>query len=121
MTQPTVTEADIRAACEEAGVEYVPDWRVWWLGTLQRLVLALARRIAAERGAVVVGEPAPYRCKHGCERDALMDRAAAAEAENARLREALHCISLGSQNSGTTKEDLGREARAALEESRNVG
>lgn len=35
-------------------------------------------------------------------------------AENARLREALHRISLGSQNSGTTKEYLGREARAAL-------
>lgn len=48
-------------------------------------------------------------------------RATAAEAENARLVAALHCISLGSQNSGTTKEDLGREARAALEESRNVG
>lgn len=35
-------------------------------------------------------------------------------AENERLRAALHRISLGSQNSGTTKEDLGREARAAL-------
>jgi len=33
-----------------------------------------------------------------------------------RLRAALHRISLGSQNSGTTKEDLGREARAALGE-----
>ena len=36
--------------------------------------------------------------------------------ERDRLREALHRISLGSQNSGTTKEDLGREARAALKE-----
>ena len=38
------------------------------------------------------------------------------EAEIERLRAALHRISLGSQNSGTRKEDLGREARAALEE-----
>jgi hypothetical protein len=30
------------------------------------------------------------------------------------LKDALHRISLGSQNSGTTKEDLGREARTAL-------
>jgi prefoldin subunit 5 len=36
-------------------------------------------------------------------------------AENAEIRKALHCISLGSQDSGTTKEDLGKEARAALE------
>lgn len=34
--------------------------------------------------------------------------------ENRRLRDALHCISLGAQNSMTTKEDLGREARKAL-------
>ena len=33
-----------------------------------------------------------------------------------RLREALHRISLGSQDSGTTKESLGKEARAALKE-----
>ena len=38
------------------------------------------------------------------------------EIENERLREALHRISLGSQNSMTTKEDLGKEARAALKE-----
>lgn len=30
------------------------------------------------------------------------------------LKAALHRISLGSQDSGTTKESLGREARAAL-------
>jgi hypothetical protein len=35
-------------------------------------------------------------------------------AENERLKAALRRISLGSQNSGTTKEDLGREARTAL-------
>jgi hypothetical protein len=34
-----------------------------------------------------------------------------------QLREALHRISLGSQNSGTTKEDLGAEARRSLKES----
>ena len=33
-----------------------------------------------------------------------------------RLREALHRISLGSQDSGTTKESLGKEARAAVKE-----
>lgn len=36
--------------------------------------------------------------------------------ENERLRGALHLVSLGAQNSMTTKEDLGREARAALGE-----
>lgn len=35
--------------------------------------------------------------------------------ENDRLRAALHRISLGSQNSMTSKEALGKEARAALE------
>ena len=40
------------------------------------------------------------------------------KAERDRLRAALHRISLGSQNSGTTKEDLGREARTALGEGR---
>jgi hypothetical protein len=45
----------------------------------------------------------------------LEARATAAEAENAKLRKALHHISLGSQNSSTTKEHLGREARTALE------
>lgn len=34
-----------------------------------------------------------------------------------KLEKALHCISLGSQDSGTTKESLGREARKALEDS----
>jgi len=33
-----------------------------------------------------------------------------------RLQEALHRISLGSQDSGTTKESLGKESRAALKE-----
>lgn len=47
-----------------------------------------------------------------CHRDA---RITALRAENERLRAALHRISLGSQNSSTTKEDLGREARAVLE------
>ena len=32
-----------------------------------------------------------------------------------KLEKALHCISLGSQDSGATKEGLGREARKALE------
>lgn len=45
--------------------------------------------------------------------------AAEAAAEIERLRAALHRISLGSQNSGTTKEDLGREARAALKGNHN--
>jgi len=38
------------------------------------------------------------------------------EAKLAKAVKALHRISLGSQNSGTTKENLGREARAALAE-----
>lgn len=36
------------------------------------------------------------------------------EAENERQRQALHGISLGSQNSMASKESLGRAARAAL-------
>jgi hypothetical protein len=40
----------------------------------------------------------------------------AAEAKLAKAVEALHQISLGSQNSGTTKESLGREARTVLAE-----
>lgn len=58
MTQPTVTEADIRAEarriCEEEGVD--PPYGV--MGELVlagvRAGIALARRIAAEREAVVV-------------------------------------------------------------------
>ena len=42
----------------------------------------------------------------------------AAETEIARLREALHRISLGSQDSGTSKASLGKEARAALDAAR---
>lgn len=34
--------------------------------------------------------------------------------ENAKLRDVLHRISLASQNSSTTKESLGREAREAI-------
>jgi hypothetical protein len=41
-------------------------------------------------------------------------RATAAEARIEVLEKALRHISLGSQNSSTTKEHLGREARAAL-------
>lgn len=39
-----------------------------------------------------------------------------AASEIERLREALHRISLASQDSGTTREAMGREARAALKE-----
>ena len=42
--------------------------------------------------------------------------ACAQVAEIKRLRAALHRIILGSQNSGTTKEGLGQDARAALGE-----
>jgi hypothetical protein len=45
-----------------------------------------------------------------------LERAEDAEAKLAKAVEALHQISLGSQNSGTTKESLGREARAVLTE-----
>ena len=50
--------------------------------------------------------------------DWIQNAADEAAAEIVRLRAALHRISLGSQNSGTTKEYLGREARAALGEER---
>lgn len=50
MTQPS--EQSIRKACEEAGVKYVEDWRDWWAPRMQDLVLALARRIEAEREVV---------------------------------------------------------------------
>lgn len=38
------------------------------------------------------GNPAPYRCKHGCERDELIDRIAALTAEVARKDEALRKV-----------------------------
>ena len=38
------------------------------------------------------GNPAPYRCKHNCERDELMDRIAALTAEVARKDEALRKV-----------------------------
>jgi len=69
----------------------------------------------AEREAVVVAEPAPYRCKHGCERDALMARATAAEAENARLREALGSIKLHSRDiRGECSDRMWYECREGL-------
>lgn len=46
--------------------------------------------------------------------DMLRDAALGHQERAERLRAALHRISLASQNSGTTKEFLGREARAAL-------
>lgn len=48
------TEADIRAAFKEAGVPYHENWRDWLLPHVQDFVTTLARRIAAEREAVVV-------------------------------------------------------------------
>lgn len=33
----------------------------------------------------LVEQPAPYRCKHGCERDTLLDRITAMEAREAEL------------------------------------
>ena len=45
---------------------------------------------------------------------ALRDERDALRADSEALREALHRISLGSQNSMTSKEDCGREARVAL-------
>ena len=45
-----------------------------------------------------------------------LERAAQEAADRIeKLEAALHCISLGSQDSGATKEGLGREARKALE------
>jgi GTP1/Obg family GTP-binding protein len=40
---------------------------------------------------------------------------AAVTAERDTYKKALHGISLGSQNSMTSKDDLGREARAAID------
>ncbi len=49
MTQPS--EEAIRKACEEAGVQWSPDLRKFWFTAESKLVLALARRIEAEREA----------------------------------------------------------------------
>ena len=46
------------------------------------------------------------------------EREHAAAREIERLRNALHGISLGAQNSMTSKEALGKEARAALEQTK---
>jgi hypothetical protein len=46
MTQPS--EEAIRKACEEAGVQWSPDWRKFWFTSESKLLEALARRIEAE-------------------------------------------------------------------------
>ena len=48
--------------------------------------------------------------------DMTRDSSMGHQERSERLRAALHRISLASQNSGTTKEFLGREARVALGE-----
>lgn len=48
--------------------------------------------------------------------DMLRDSSLGHQERAERLRAALHRISLASQNSGTTKEFLGKEARVALGE-----
>ena len=58
------------------------------------------------------GNPAPYRCKHNCERDELMDRIAALTAEVARKDEALREIGDHNRFGWTLQTEL---ARAALE------
>jgi hypothetical protein len=45
---------------------------------------------------------------------------AAITAERDTYKKALHGISLGSQNSMTSKDDLGREARAAITQSKEM-
>jgi len=110
-TQPT--EADIRAACEEAGVPRISLIGYCEGDYLPNAILALARRIAAEREAVVVA------------------RATAAEAENARLREALtrqadnmdfvlNHFDVFGQWYFKFRTEL-EEDRAALQENQNVG
>ena len=46
--------------------------------------------------------------------ESLINENTALRAELAALKTVLHSISLGSQNTMTTKEDLGAEARRAL-------
>lgn len=61
MTQPT--EADIRAACEEAGVRYQLYLDAVDGSEARGLIRALARRIAAEREAVPVSAVRGEQCK----------------------------------------------------------
>jgi len=81
----------------------------WWLATNQktypRLEAAQAAAFEIERDTILAAltpSPAPT----------LGDALELPEVQ--ALKAALHRISLGSQDSGTTKESLGREARAAL-------
>ena len=91
---------DCRAAASERDAEY-------WKERAEKAEAALAeyKRIS-ESGESLGGELE--------ERVRRME----VEAEIARLREALHRISLGSQDSGTSKEYLGKEARAAIDAAR---
>ena len=68
---------------------------------------------AAELRAITAQGPAVVMCSRE-DMLKLLD-------ENARLQGVLHRISLGSQNSGTTKESLGREAREAIAHAKGIG
>ena len=65
-------------------------------------------------GQTVVHTAAPTVVYRNPDGPAAADRIEAAEARVKVLEKALRHISLGSQNSSTTKEHLGREARQAL-------
>jgi hypothetical protein len=80
------------------------------------------RKIMAIRGQHI---GVPCACQFADDDETLLktcnshrDLFAAKDAEIARLRDALHRISLGAANSGTTKEALGKEARAAINAAR---
>ena len=67
-------------------------------------------------GKTFDGKPLPSWDELGDERQSCWIAAASVTADRIeKLEAALHRISLGSQNSGATKEGLGREARKALE------
>lgn len=93
---------------EQSGWHWLADERGpepdYWIADLQGWRYAGLPERAKVRAAGYLGP---------CHRP---NEVAAIKTERDRLKDALHRISLGSQNSATTKEKLGSEARAALKE-----
>lgn len=83
-----------------------------------RIVEKCAEMVAMRKRGMTYGQIAQrFNCsKQNAQAVIMREEIKRLRHENSLLRNALHCISLASQDSGTTKENLGKEARAAIAE-----